>query len=815
MRLTLTLTYDDGSVVNGEQVAWTVGAGADAQTGNNQTTGTGLLEFTCNDVAPALVPLKLKTANSLEHSSKVGKEDTQPGAEQLVIRSITLKRPGARPAVVPVQPVAPVVTTYYDIADNNTNFRDWLIWETEGNSDPKYQRGGRARKLGLYSLNYDLLRKAGAGDWAARHTDGTIGGGWVKVAVLDELDYASHAPLIGTFLPSFTIPGGKLAEPKERAVRYKAAVAGRNAGGNSGLNSIDVRPPLIVMPFNYDDNSSASKAIGRDLHKDPLGNAAATRLTHELTRWATASRSTITAFDPAKPSLLPNPQTTWNLRPGTADVHDLPQVIGDTAASKFLDFQLLNNGKRYYSVKTGVNFVATQNQGVNGKDLLESNSIHAMSRSNLIAGITKKVGEGRFEAKYQIEILSILLGGGESWDGIQIREIGEAGRGQVWFPALAIPMHGKAFAEAWQPGCVWTDFWGQHFARPLGRAKAEMLAYFGLQHMTSNAQNFLVAFDRGAPGSAAKHVILRDIGDTILNTRCFDILKPVSPSLFGTTWDHEVADAQNGIVLAQSRTELTIGGGYANPQITRIGVGIVFFFPPFLKGDLNTDADPGKASIVARWCLQHNEGFLEYMREKLGYDESWSAGSDVIDGVLLESIKKNADLSISGKSEAYANLASDVMGLSATTRQRLINELRDEISRFAPTAKQHVNDLQRLVAGHELLICAEIHAFLGSDAGGRALVNLHKYGTARGPVQPPPVAVKARGPAALTCANCGKEKQKSDLGWFKCGTCAALFCGNCTAGLAYPPNVKPIAQRATTVRACGVAQCGGTAAATY
>lgn len=698
------------------------------------------------------------------------------------------------------------LSAQYDITANNTTDWDWLTWETEGNSDPKYQRGGKERKLGLYRLNYDLLRKAGGREWAEAHRDETMGGGWVKIAILDECDYNEHKALMSTFLPCFSIQDGKLIAPSERELLGKQAKVSRSLFSSKSINVLDTPPPFIVMPFNYDDNSGNSKAIGKSLSADPLGNTEAKRLTLELPRWATASRSTITSFAPNKPDLTPHTETQWSLRPSTANDPTLTQVKGNPSAKTFRQYQEdgSNKDKRFYSVKTGVDYVSTQEQGTNGKDKLESNSIHAMSRSNLIAGMLKRAGLGSFEARYQIEILSILLGKEGSWDGIQIREIGGAGSGEIWFPALAIPSHGKPFAEAWKSGCNWIEFWEEHFARPLGRAKAEMMAYFGLQHMTSNAQNFLIAFDRNSPGTKAKHVILRDIGDTILHTAFFDVLTVIDPKLFKTTWKNEVADDENGIVLKQGTElkDLKIGGGYSNPQITRIGTGIVFFFKPFLKGELDTEKDPAKAKIIARWCLAHNNGFLDYMKERIGYTETWSGGTDSIDPSIKASIWKNADLSLSGQTMDYAKAADDVIKLSATTRQRLIREIKSEIESLTPASKEDVDKLQRLIAGHELLICAEIHNYIQSPIGKTALADLHKHGAKT-------VVSTASVSSGPTCYVCKTPMPSTTKGWFKCGACQSLFCVNCGKSLKYPPGTSKAMERITEDRRCGNEICKG------
>jgi hypothetical protein len=277
---------------------------------------------------------------------------------------------------------------------------------------------------------------------------------------------------------------------------------------------LDIPPPQIVLPFNYDDNGGGSRALGRDLTQGVLSKVSAQRLAAELPRWSTASRSTIAAFSRAPVDLTPNakPQA-WELRPASEGQWK-PQILGDPDERTLRAFQAEgdNSSVRYYSVKTGVQYVSKVNQLPNGKDLLEENSIHAMNRSNLIKATIKRLGgEAKFEGRYQVEILCILLQknpdgdsfyenpanrsalsnakdsspevmakrhqigqltssdeeansdeiakldreiaeirkpeearikdikSGLGWDGIQIREISDAGINDIWFPALAIP----------------------------------------------------------------------------------------------------------------------------------------------------------------------------------------------------------------------------------------------------------------------------------------------------------------------------------------------------------------------------------------
>ncbi|WP_434419264.1 hypothetical protein [Nannocystis pusilla] len=790
MKITLTLTKGDAPAVEDEEVEWTLkraGITVEGATGKAKLKAQGVLELDL-DEAKALdaividLPPAPNTAYRNRYTIKSGDQNTAP------VKLVPFVQGSGNSA--PKEP--PKMVSKFDIRTNDETTWDWLIWETEGNSDPKYQRGGKERQLGLYRLNYDRLRKDDQTSWRPGHDDGTLGGGLVKIAVLEQLDYDQHKALLTTFLPCFSVKGGRPTEPGEFVLGTKHVMLSRALSSDEQKNSVDVQPPFIVMPFNYDDNSPASKAFGRDL-QGPPAKGDARRLKATLPRWATASRSTITAFPPAKVDLSPHNDNKWELRPDQPDNQELLQVMGDPTAKTLAQHQAdgANAATKYYSVKTGVDYVATQNQGINGKDLLEANSIHAMSRSNIIAGVQKKRGAEAFEAGYQIEILSILLKAGAGWDGIQVREVGDAGKDEVWFPALAIPSHGKAFAEAWEPKCDWVQFWTKNFALPAGRAKAEMLVYFGLQHMTSNAQNFLSAFERAGKRDA-RRVILRDIGDTILNTCVFDALT-LDP-MFASMLEHEKADKEYGLVLTPG--PIGLGGGYANPQITRIGTGIIFFFDPFLKGDLDLE-DPAKAAIAGKWGLAHNEGFLAYMREKVGYAEAWSSGGGV-NGPEPDNLRTHGDLSRKGKSEEYAALSRAVLALSAPFRQRLIGALKQEIESFVPQSSGAIKTLQDLVGAHELLVCAEIHSYLLSDEGKQALRDLHAGKQPR----------QATG-GAVACLLCNGVKPPKPVNSYACETCETWVCASCVPKLKFPRGTNPRMQAMTEERMCCKQGCPG------
>lgn len=690
-------------------------------------------------------------------------------------------------------------------ADNDETWWDWIVWETEGNPSDRYRRSGHSRKLGLYRLSYDQLRKFSddlnegefAADWRQPSAaPGILGGGGVKVAFVESVDYGNHRALIRTLLPCFTIENGHLREPPNPPPVINAQVSvGRQPGGANVPHAVNRQDRYIVLPYNFDDNSKASRAIGGD--PGYFGDAqfyGSARLALELDRWASASRSTIVAFYDREPDMTLHAENAWPHRSNPPErVWINGTAIEDARLTKY---QKDHATATYYSVKTGVEFVAGESQMGNSKDLLEANSIHAMRRSHLITATIARLTEDTFEARYQIEILSILWRGSMAdedkylnFDGIQIREIGNAAVDAVWFPALAIPSHGKPFVRHYA-GLTgdddWIDYWDQNFARPMGRAKAEMLCYFGMQHLTSNAQNFLVAFNRDGPRSR-QHLILRDIGDTLYNDHFFAVLREVN-ALYATEFDTELADA-HGVTLTKD-----IGGGYVRPFMTRIGAQVVFFFGPFIQKDVA--ALPDHWRTIGRWSMSHNRAFLDYMREKIGYHQDWTdAGAADLAQTDEASLLKNTTLEMQYQKD-YAALIPTILGLKPAKRWDLINKYEADVE----TADSLARALQ-LVNAHETLICAEIQEYVRSDAGKRALKALHGVGAA-----PQVAAAAAAGPI---CSVCNADAAGNSTDWHKCGSCGAHYCAACVKKLSFPKGTIVVMRPHTRERLCAMDDCRG------
>jgi hypothetical protein len=90
--------------------------------------------------------------------------------------------------------------------------------------------------------------------------------------------------------------------------------------------------------------------------------------------------------------------------------------------------------------------------------------------------------------------------------------------GHHYLPALSLPWVGREIA--WRHGERFAEFWGRHYAERVGRAKARLLARYGLWYETPNPQNVVVQLD--AQLRPTGMLVFRDLGDTWCATDAFD-----------------------------------------------------------------------------------------------------------------------------------------------------------------------------------------------------------------------------------------------------------------------------------------------------
>ena len=107
-----------------------------------------------------------------------------------------------------------------------------------------------------------------------------------------------------------------------------------------------------------------------------------------------------------------------------------------------------------------------------------------------------------------LESIGVSVPGSQT--GMLVRDLAPLRDGHFYLPAFSIPFVGRTLAAA--AGESFSAFWGAGYAEPVGRAKAKLLARYGLQYQTPNPQNILVQLDaRFRPTGA---IVLRDLADT-------------------------------------------------------------------------------------------------------------------------------------------------------------------------------------------------------------------------------------------------------------------------------------------------------------
>lgn len=607
--------------------------------------------------------------------------------------------------------------TEFLLRNNNETLFDWLTWETLGNPGDAYKRGDEVREFGLWRADYRELCKKGTQSVAGDHDDGALGRGWIKIYTLENLDYGQHKELIRAFLPCMTVDQyGRVVDP----MSPKRA-------------SVSQDPLYVLFPYNADDNDSYSEALGTDF-ENLDGRGSPVRLTNKIQRWATASRSSIALIGDLGP--LVETQADWNFRTkqNVKDKID-GENFGQHRDTTYEQVRSKNKKARFYSVKTGVKYVGRADQSGAKKQFLEGGAYQAMNRSSMVEWVrTNYRNIPQPAARYQVEVLTVLFNRPDAnddpetpvpeWDGFQIRDIGDS-TGEIWFPALAIPSSGKAFA-----GTVgrqdWDVFWEENFAVPLGRARAEMLTLFGMG-MQGNAQNMMVAFDRAS--KAPRGLIIRDIGDALLNDYVYDVLRGL-PGVFDDVWSRE---GPGGFYVSTTVAETS---NDALPRMTRLGSHILFFFPPFMVGDL---AITKSTHILGRWVLNHNKAFLDYMRENIGYsdDGRWDSKPAANRGDILTEIKLRA---LEYKDPKYPASVANVLAINSAERIGLLRQVEQEVGETLeqlaqkPSMTESDNrELKKILCAHDMLIGAEVQEYIRSDAGKEGLKGFHRKAKDRAP----------------------------------------------------------------------------------
>jgi hypothetical protein len=110
------------------------------------------------------------------------------------------------------------------------------------------------------------------------------------------------------------------------------------------------------------------------------------------------------------------------------------------------------------------------------------------------------------------EVLVILAREGET--ACMVRDLRSFQDGSYYLPGLSLPWVGRQIAQ--RHGESFAEFWGRHWAEPVGRAKATLLARYGLWYDTPNPQNILLQLDPSLQPTGV--VVFRDGADTYCAT---------------------------------------------------------------------------------------------------------------------------------------------------------------------------------------------------------------------------------------------------------------------------------------------------------
>jgi hypothetical protein len=453
----------------------------------------------------------------------------------------------------------------------NTNY-DWLTYEVVLNK-PKFRKTNQSRKVGLYAVEMkdmqvwlvDYLQQASIDAIAAAffpdHTSAELEllakrSWWWK----QQTDLAT---LQGRQAPYRKLPTAVDAPldalPALEPVTEEDVTGQHVSGARYGLK-IHL-PRYVVLPYNYWDNTSESRALGTNTTQRPIplmqvnhGSNAADNACWDI--WRTASRSCILRVNRVKPAGAPwalNNWTLWNFHEGDAErIRFKNRILGEDAP-RFQNaafkqevggpatFNLTTRTDSHFSMKTGVNYVGFGLQGKKDSIGIEDEWIVGCMRSDYMRQVEKLVsshGPVPTDPLIQTEIMMLLerrvTGPGleeASTDGVALREINVLDTTKVYFTPISIGFVGadmrtltEEFANV--DDAAWCSFWRKNWAEAIGKAKALLMVRYGIQHANPNVQNSLLEFNAGNPPTGPARVVIRDVADALL-------VREVAWALFG------------------------------------------------------------------------------------------------------------------------------------------------------------------------------------------------------------------------------------------------------------------------------------------
>lgn len=377
--------------------------------------------------------------------------------------------------------------------------RDWLTYETFFNQ-PNFRRTNQQRELGLYTMPIDKTSVYLTSGIPTQMLD------LLRSAFFPEIHENDHLLQWSQHTCPWREPCGPPVFTPD------------TSSGSRGENILHATP-RVVLPYNSNDNTSQSNAIGTQ-EKSPRLQVRLTKLKDTWPCWATASRSCIVDFRPVNPDDTSTPYT-WDFLIERRLVS--PDLEKEHAkATHFVHAQ----HPQCVSLKTGVTHVGRV--AMRGKkESLATDIFMGSLQSDYIAVTNKHYGHNNVNDEdlvILLELMGISEGGPGSTargDGVLVRDLSALRTDRIYIPAISIPFLDVRLQKLCRryeayPDTEWQDLWERAYAEALGRAKALLLLRYGLMMETPNAQNFLLEFDPSAdPPQPTGRLILRDLGDAL------------------------------------------------------------------------------------------------------------------------------------------------------------------------------------------------------------------------------------------------------------------------------------------------------------
>lgn len=139
---------------------------------------------------------------------------------------------------------------------------------------------------------------------------------------------------------------------------------------------------------------------------------------------------------------------------------------------------------------------------------LVNDSVISMRRSRHVRRINKK---SILRSKSLVVLTELAsISSKQNRNGFSIRDLRPLQDGNYYLPAFSIPYVGKEIAKSQNRS--FKKFWGKHYAKALGAAKAELLVLYGMQMKTPNAQNWLIQLDKKLMPTGK--LVMRDAADS-------------------------------------------------------------------------------------------------------------------------------------------------------------------------------------------------------------------------------------------------------------------------------------------------------------